>query len=303
MEENKLVKWFENFFDDKSNEEYLYLIDFNDADVKNLKNHNVKFIDLENFHEYISKNNYILYNKFTTNSKNNNMSSANWIRLKNDIKIICVKYDEAMYNAINSKNINIIKECEYHFIEKIDFKEILEMHDIYYFLKERNLGIYSLLGYEIIPLDKIERLYKVQIELFKVQKILTADLANKIYVLLQLDFCCNTTNIGNNIRKILNVKSKSITYKRLIEYLDKVSILYKGTIPIKQIRVYDLNINQYVLDTKINILKKLIKLNIDILDFKKIFEIIELSNIEIKEIKDSELKSYIKRFKSSNTIN
>lgn len=110
MEENKLVKWFENFFDDKSNEEYLYLIDFNDADVKNLKNHNVKLIDLENFHEYISKNNYILYNKFTTNSKNNNMSSANWIRLKNDIKIICVKYDEAMYNAINSKNINIYKK-------------------------------------------------------------------------------------------------------------------------------------------------------------------------------------------------
>ena len=57
------------------------------------------------------------------------------------------------------------------------------------------------------------------------------------------------------------------------------------------------------MDTKINILKKLIKLNIDILDFKKIFEIIELSNIEIKEIKDSEIKSYIKDLKKSNTIN
>ena len=126
MEENKLVKWFENFFDDKSNEEYLYLINFNDADVKNLKNHNVKFIDLENFHEYISKNNYILYNKFTTNSKNNNMSSANWIRLKNDIKIICVKYDEAMYNAINSKNINIIKDLLLNCCKNIDDKFLLQ---------------------------------------------------------------------------------------------------------------------------------------------------------------------------------
>ena len=235
----------------------------------------------------LSKNNNYIYMFFAYGLEN----YSNRILLTND-RFFLVNED-GIITLI--RNINIIKEFEYHFIEKIDFKEILEMHDIYYFLRERNLKISFLLGYVIIPSDKIERLYKVQIELFKSQKILTADLANKIYVLLQLDFCCNTTNIGNNIRKILNVKSKSITYKRLIEYLDKVSILYKGTIPIKQIRVYDLNINQYVLDTKINILKKLIKLNIDILDFKKIFEIIELSNIEIKEIKDLELKSYIKK--------
>lgn len=294
MEENKLVKWFENFFDDKSNEEYLYLINFNAADVKNLKNHNVKFIDLENFHEYISKNNYILYNKFTNNSNNNNMSSANWIRLKNDIKIICVKYDEAMYDAINSKNINKIKEFKYHFIEKIDFNEILEMHDIYCFLHERNLKISFLLGYKIIPLDKIERLYKVQIELFKAQKILTADLANKIYVLLQLDFCCNNTNIGNNIRKILNVKSKSITYKKFREYLDKVSILYQGTIPIKQIRIYDLNINQIEFDTKIKIAKNLISLKKEKFDTVLISKITELPEKEIKKLEQMHYKVLVK---------
>ncbi len=290
MEENKLVKWFENCFKDKSNEEYLYLINFNSADVKNLKNHNVKLIDLENFNEYISKNNYILYNKFTTNSNNNSISSANWIRLKNDIKIICVKYDEAMYNAIKSQDINKIKEFQYHFIEKIDFKEIIEMHDIYYFLQKRNLEISFLLGYYIIPLDKIERFYKVQIELFKAQKILTADLANKIYVLLQLDFCCNNTDIGNNIRKILNVKSKSITYKKFRGYLDKVRILYKSTIPIKQIRIYDLNINQIEFDTKIKIAKNLVSLKKEKLNTVLISQITELPEKEIKKLQQMYIK-------------
>lgn len=284
MEENKLVKWFENYFENKSNEEYLYLIDFNAADVEKLKNHNVKLIDLENFPKYILKNNYILYNKFTTNSKNNNMSSANWIRLKNDIKIICVKYDEAMYNAINSKNINIIKEFKYHFIEKIDLKKILETEDIKSFLQERNLKISFLLGYEIIELGIIDRLFNVQIELFKTQKILIADLAKKIYMLFRLDFCDNKTDIGNNIHKVLNVKSKSITGKKLKEYLNQTKIYYTGIIPIKQTRIYDLNINQIELDTKIKIAKNLISLKKDKLDISIISKVTELSEKEVQKL-------------------
>ena len=59
----------------------------------------------------------------------------------------------------------------------------------------------------------------------------------------------------------------------------------------KPVRCYDLTINENVLEAKICILRNLINLNLPHLDINKMVQIVELSNIEIKEIKDLELKS------------
>ena len=66
--------------------------------------------------------------------------------------------------------------------------------------------------------------------------------------------------------------------------------------------MYSKKFNHYSFFGEKHILKRnLINLNLPHLDINKMVQIVELSNIEIKEIKDLELKSYIKRFKNSNT--
>lgn len=287
MEENKLLKWFTNYFENKINEEYLYLGNFNCADAVNVKLKNVMIIDLENFREYFSKGNYILYGFITNDSKNKSISSSAWLK-ENNKQIICVKSDENLLDAIKSKDINEIRKLNYHLIEKIDFYKVLEMQDIKSFLQKRNKEIF--LENDILELIYKNELFNIEIELLKKHDILTANFANKIYRLCQLDFYSTGTDIGNKIRKILNSKSRSITGKKLTEYLNSIDTRDKLSMPIKQTRIYDLKINQIEIDTKMKIAKNLLSLKKEKLDYKIIAKITELPEKVIKNMLFSTFK-------------
>lgn len=287
MEENKLVRWFENYFENKPNEEYLHLQEYHlDYNINSNINEmrilfkNATIINLENFREHHARKNYILYNFINNYSESGKISSATWLR-KNNIQIICVEYNKDLLNAIKSGNINEIRKLKYNFIEKIDFHNILQIEDIKSFLEKRNCEVSSLLEKDFLELDK---LFNTEIELFKKHKILTANLANKIYKLCQLDFFGTTTDIGNKIKKNLNSKSKSITSKELREYLDSINTIDKLSIAIKQTRVYDLNINQIELDTKIKIAKNLLFLKKEKLDYKTIAKVTELPEKDVLKL-------------------
>ncbi len=283
MEENKLVKWFENYFANEINKEYLYLKEFNLSDDKSMKFNNATTINLENFKEHLSRKNYILYGSINDESKMYRISSATWIK-KNDIKIISVECNEDLLNAIKSENIYEIGKFEYQFIEKIDFHKLLESENIKSFLEERDKDTSYFLENDILKLIQKDKLFNMEIELFNKHKILTAILANKIYRLCQLDFCSTTTDIGNKIRKILNSKSKSITSKKLREYFEGINIENKTSFVFKQTRVYDLNVNQIEFDTKIKIAKNLISLKKEKLDIKVISEVTELLEKDVLNI-------------------
>ena len=290
MEDNKLLRWIDNIYNGEINEEivivnFMYkgqITKINESISNNLK---------------INKFNTILEKKL---HEKNCIYCAELLKYEDikylvdsDIKIIFLEYYISDHFINDIKN-GIFKNHDYFFIEKINFEETIYNDDLKKFIKKR---------YQDLPpnLDIRSSIYKFILEnydfkLLKENRILTASLAHMLYRMCYLDYTSTKTQVGINISKILNVKSKSLTPKQFKNYLGKDSDQN-----LKQARVYDLNINQYVFDTKINILKKLIKLNIDTLDFKKIFEIVELSNIEIKEIKDSEIKSYLKDLKKSNT--
>lgn len=287
MEENKLVKWFINYFENKINEEYLYLENFNCADAVNAKFNKATIIDLENFREYSSKANYILHGFITNDSKNKNISSSAWLK-ENKKQIICVKSNENLLDAIKSKNIDEIRKFNYHLIEKIDFYKVLEIQDIKSFLQKRNKEIS--LENDILELILKDKLFNTEIELLKKHDILTANFANKIYRLCQLDFYSTATDIGNKIRKILNSKSRSITGKKLKEYLNSIDAIDKLSMPIKQTRIYDLNINQIEIDTKMRIAKNLLSLRKEKLDYKTIAKVTELPEKVINNILFSSFK-------------
>lgn len=286
MEENKLVRWFENYFENKPNEEYLHLQEYHfdhkiNSNIKEMRIlfKNATIINLGNFTEHHARKNYILYNFINNYSKVENISSSTWLK-KNNIQIICVKYNNDLLNAIKAENIYEIGKLKYDFIEKIDFHNILQIEDIKSFLEKRNYEVSSLLERDILEINKTKKLFVIEIELFKKHKILTANLANKIYKLCQLDFFGTTTDIGNKIKKILNSKSKSITSKVLREYLYDIGT----SMPIKQTRVYDLNINQIELDTKIKIAKNLLSLKKEKLDYKTIAKVTELPEKDVLKL-------------------
>jgi hypothetical protein len=287
LEENKLVRWFENYFENKPNKEYLYLKQ-NSSDYK-IENSDLAqifknsiFINSEKFiaHHaekiYHAEKNYILYNFINNYSKVGNISSSTWLK-KNNIQIICVEYNYDLLNAMKLENINEIRKLKYNFIEKIDFHNILQIEDIKSFLEKRNCEVSCLLEKDFLELDK---LFNTEIELLKKHKILTANLANRIYKLCQLDFFGTSTDIGNKIKKILNSKSKSITSKVLREYLYNIGT----SMPIKQTRVYDLNINQIEFDTKIKIAKNLLFLKKEKLDYKTIAKVTELPEKDVLKL-------------------
>ncbi|WP_419678483.1 hypothetical protein ACN2EN_05660 [Aliarcobacter lanthieri] len=325
MENNTLIKWLKNIQNDIINEEILYIKDIYIKPKSNI-------FDLSNYkgsRDYKNKNlistSYI--NKFTLETI-----------LGNNLKIIYVKYDEKVLSKfeIFFKKIEInvedeFKDIEFFLIERIKLQDVLNKENLYDFLQERkniltnifeedNRVILMEENFKVKANTIVSRnkrfyysnmlfenftLLQLDINILKNSKLLTSRLANYIFKICLLYVYSTDKSIGNKVHYTLEVGSKPYTFE-FIKYRG-LKFINKGNIAIsffkKPVRCYDLTINENVLEAKICILRNLINLNLPHLDINKMVQIVELSNIEIKEIKDLELKSYIKRFKSSNTIN
>ena len=149
------------------------------------------------------------------------------------------------------------------------------------------------------------KLIQFDINILKNSNLLTSRLANYIYKICLLYVYSSDKSIGNKVHYTLEVGSKPYTFE-FIKYrglkFSNISILFLKN----PIRCYDLTINENVLEAKMLILKNLINLSLPNLDINKMIQIVELSNNEIKEIRDPILKSYlrtyVKALKNSNTI-
>ena len=322
MENNALIKWLKNIQNDIINEEILYIKDIYIKPKSNI-------FDLSNY-------------KGSRDYKNKNLISTSYINkftletiLGNNLKIIYVKYDEKVLSKfeIFFKKIEInvedeFKDIEFFLIERIKLQYVLNKENLYDFLQERrnilmnifeedNEIIFMEENYKVkvnAVIDRNKRFYynnmvfenfkliQFDINILKNSNFLTSRLANYIYKICLLYVYSSDKSIGNKVRDTLEVGSKPYTFESIKHRglkFSNISILFLKN----PIRCYDLTINENVLEAKICILRNLINLNLPHLDINKMVQIVELSNIEIKEIKDLELKSYIKRFKSSNTIN
>jgi putative Mn2+ efflux pump MntP len=218
------------------------------------------------------------------------------------------------------------KDIEFFLIERIKLQDVLNKENLYDFLQERrniltnifeedNEVIFMEENFKVKANTIVSRnkrfyysnmffenftLLQFDINILKNSNLLTSRLANYIYKICLLYVYSTDKSIGNKVHDTLEVGSKPYTFEfikhRGLKIANISSLFLK-----KPVRCYDLTINENVLEAKIRILKNLISLSLPNLDINKMVQIVELSNIEIKEIKDSEIKSYIKDLKKSNT--
>ena len=329
MENNELIKWLNNIKNNVINEGVLY--------IKNL-HFKTKFniFDLSNFKNI---NDFANKNLISTNYINKYIFET---FLEFNPKILYVRCDEKTLSKfeIFFENIKInveeeFKDIEFFLIERLEFKEVLNKENLYDFLNTRRnilMDIFEEENKMILIEEKLKvepnivvsnkkrfyysnmgfenfTLLQFDINILKNANLLTSRLANYIYKICILYIYRNEKFIGNKVHNNLEVRSQTWSFNDIKDR--GLKSFNKGNISmdffIKPVRCYDLTINENVLETKINILRNLINLNIRTLDIDKIIKVVELSNNEIKEIRDPILKpylrTYVKALKNSNTIN
>jgi hypothetical protein len=325
MDNNELIKWLNNIKNNVINEGVLY--------IKNLRlKTKFNIFDLSNF-------------KNINDFKNKNLISTNYINkyifetfLEFNPKILYVRCDEKTLSKFEFffENIKIdieeeFKDIEFFLIERIKLQYVLNKENLYDFLQERrnilmnifeedNEIIFMEENYKVkvnAVIDRNKRFYynnmvfenfkliQFDINILKNSNLLTSRLANYIYKICLLYVYSSDKSIGNKVRDTLEVGSKPYTFESIKHRglkFSNISILFLKN----PIRCYDLTINENVLEAKMLILKNLINLSLPNLDINKMIQIVELSNNEIKEIRDPILKpylrTYVKALKNSNTI-
>lgn len=185
-------------------------------------------------------------------------------------------------NLINNKSLDTTNEVKYELIQKVDFVSLFKKNnlDIKRFIFDR-LDLLKKINcnFEHMNIDSLI----ICLDNYFKNKILFASFAQLLYRLANLDFESSERSIGGNIRRTLGIKSKIINRKNLVSL--KVEQLEKN------FRVYDLKENTFVMDTKVDIAKKLVKLNLKGLDVIKVAEITELP---LKKVEKMYREAFIK---------
>ena len=259
MQDNKLKIWIENGLNNAPNVEVVF----------------IKYEGILN----INKPNYSKFDWIDTNRVNSDCSSKfiNSIITINQIS----KLQKLFYNsikdgfifiedkesikkfiyAIETKDISICNEIKFSLVKPVSLGIIhkYSREDIEIFIKNRE-SILKAMNYKYVKFDEEDLEYFL--EVYYKRKILIASFIQKLYRLVNLNFLISEKKIGKILCNILNTSSKTVTPKY-------IGIL-GGTKKTSNTRVYDLNINQTELDTKIKIATNLLKLNLKELDIKQI---------------------------------
>ena len=115
------------------------------------------------------------------------------------------------------------------------------------------------------------------------KKLLLASFAQLLYRLANLDFISSAKKIGGKIRQIVGVASNPVNSNQLQGLNIRLSL--------RNYRIYDLNEKPFVMDTKIDIAQKLVKLNLKGLDVIKVAQITELP---LKKVEKMYREAFIK---------
>lgn len=287
MNNNELELWFNNALKMIENDKILFI---NNVSIKSMDSIRKRYLDNADITRtfkinFLDNTNYGINFSISVNSlvylKNDEKFANNDILKKN---IIYVSDDSFLLNferlIFGITSTIELKQFTYIELKKIDIEDILKDNkNILLVIRERENILQNILGENYLNKMKYNGEVKDQeliddINILKEKRILVTKFAHYLYRIFMLDFNSSVTKVGLNIRKSLNVKSKTFTYKYLTDKRrDNCNL-----------KAYDLNINQIEFDTKIKIAKKLLSLKKEKLDYKTIAKITELSEKDVLKL-------------------
>jgi hypothetical protein len=279
MDENKVEKWFKNVFDGKSNNEVIFIKSNRSlSDLKILQKRNVQFIENVQLNMNMNERARNIIIRTDDSSEFMKMNFA-----KETIVILEESSIEMLFHAMQKREFNLLSKVEYKFLEEITFEKIMEFEEksLRDFIAKREWILKKINNhYEELDLDDIDHFLGI----YFTRKILIAKFIQRLYRLATLNFIISEKKIGNILKKEFGVSSKTVTLKYIGMTGGTERILNRNR------RVYDLNINQIEIDTKKEIAKKLIRLDIKELDINKIAQ---STALPIKVIENLYKKAFI----------
>lgn len=277
MKEDILNIWLENTHN-HSNNDYILFCRVVENDVQKIMNnlsgiYHVKAITIEDLKD--TKGNIRGMNQIIISDSYEVIEDMKYVLNNKIIYIEEIESINKLINLIKNKSFDNTNEIRYELLQKIDFESLLtnEKIDIEKFVRKRLYLLEKInSNFENITHDSL----LIYLNNYHRNKILFASFAQLLYRLANLDFTSTAKKIGGSIREILGVKSSSISRNRLVDI--KTNQLSKG------FRVYNLNENTFVTNTKIKIAQELVKLDIKELDVTKISKITELPLTKVEKM-------------------
>lgn len=265
MNDNKIVEWVKNAFENKVNTQPIFIKDYGFDNINKPFDIKINFINLKYLNnDFIPKsNNPIIVINNTFNFQNSIKEHIS----KGFIVILDKQSIENLILAIATKDIYKIKEIQCIVIEPIKLETLLNLNksDFQRFIVDRE-NILKTIDEQYIKLEYEDLLYFL--EVYYSKKILIASFAQKLFRLATLNFVISEKKVGGSLSEILNTSSKVVTPK----YIGIIG----GTKKISNIRVYDLNVNHREREIRTDIAKKLIAFNLKELDVKTMAKVTDL---------------------------
>ena len=287
MDENILNIWLEILYENSSNKKILFL-KVNTGDTKNFSESlnifirkdisiiNIDILKEKNWLEKIGANLIIISDSLEP------IENMKLILNREIIYIEDVNSINKLVELLNNKSLDYYNEIKYDFLQKVNFEKLINSNpeDIGKFVSDR-LSLLEKINCNFGNIDS--NFLEICLKNYNSKKLLLASFAQLLYKLANLDFISSAKKIGGKIRQIVGVASNPVNSNQLQGLNIRLSL--------RNYRIYDLNEKPFVMDTKIDIAQKLVKLNLKGLDVIKVAQITELP---LKKVEKMYREAFIK---------
>lgn len=287
MDENILNIWLEILYENSSNKKILFL-KVNTGDTKNFSESlnifirkdisiiNIDILKEKNGLEKIGTNLIIISDSLEP------IENMKLILNREIIYIEDVNSINKLVELLNNKSLDYYNEIKYDFLQKVNFEKLIKSNpeDIEKFVSNR-LSLLEKINCNFGNIDS--NFLEICLKNYNSKKLLLASFAQLLYKLANLDFISSAKKIGGKIRQIVGVASNPVNSNQLQGLNIRLSL--------RNYRIYDLNEKPFVMDTKIDIAQKLVKLNLKGLDVIKVAQITELP---LKKVEKMYREAFIK---------
>ncbi len=287
MDENILNIWLEILYENSSNKKILFL-KVNTGDTKNFSESlnifirkdisiiNIDILKEKNGLEKIGTNLIIISDSLEP------IENMKLILNREIIYIEDVNSINKLVELLNNKSLDYYNEIKYDFLQKVNFEKLINsnLDDIGKFVSDR-LSLLEKINCKFGNIDS--NFLEICLKNYNSKKLLVASFAQLLYRLANLDFISSAKKIGGKIRQIVGVASNPVNSNQLQGLNIRLSL--------RNYRIYDLNEKPFVMDTKIDIAQKLVKLNLKGLDVIKVAQITELP---LKKVEKMYREAFIK---------
>ena len=287
MDENILNIWLEILYENSSNKKILFLkVNTGDTKIfseslnifirKDISIINIDILKEKNWLEKIGANLIIISDSLEP------IENMKLILNREIIYIEDVNSINKLVELLNNKSLDYYNEIKYDFLQKVNFEKLIKSNpeDIEKFVSNR-LSLLEKINCNFGNIDS--NFLEICLKNYNSKKLLLASFAQLLYKLANLDFISSAKKIGGKIRQIVGVASNPVNSNQLQGLNIRLSL--------RNYRIYDLNEKPFVMDTKIDIAQKLVKLNLKGLDVIKVAQITELP---LKKVEKMYREAFIK---------